>query len=319
MNILIYGGGAVGLGIASCLLKAGEKVDIVARKETVLSLKKSGLHRDGIFSNYSKDPVGFGAYINLHEIKESRYEYICVCTKSFDSQSAAEDISKYKHLYNPNGKIVLFQNGWGNTEIFFKYYPEEIIYSARVITGFTRPSPNKVTITVHADNIHIGHLKPGDRHLKVKNLAEAIGAGGIPCKTVDNIAKDLWAKMLYNCPLNPLGAIVKVPYGELGKKKSSRLIMDEIINEVFAVMTAAGYTTHWSNAEGFKEIFYKKQIPLTAEHKSSTLQDLYAGKRIEIDALNGAVIKLGEKYKVPVPANKIIYNMIQFIASNQSK
>jgi 2-dehydropantoate 2-reductase len=119
--------------------------------------------------------------------------------------------------------------------------------------------------------------------------------------------------MLYNCALNPLGAILDVPYGVLAKNATTRTIMNGIVDEAFSVMTAAGYKTHWPTSEDFLEVFYDKLVPDTAEHKSSTLQDIMAKKTTEIDALNGAVIRLAERYKAKLPYNLVIYNLIKFI------
>ena len=113
MRVLIYGGGAVGLGIASFLLKSKDQVDIIARENTVLALRKNGLIRTGIWGDYSAGPAAFGSYTSLSEIKTKSYDYILVCTKSFDSFEAAKDLSQYDSLFGEKTKIVLFQNGWG--------------------------------------------------------------------------------------------------------------------------------------------------------------------------------------------------------------
>ena len=153
----------------------------------------------------------------------------------------------------------------------------------------------------------------------VEQLCKAITKGDIPCETTNEIEKYLWAKMLYNCALNSLGAILDVPYGVLAKNKFARIIMNGIAEEVFGAMTAAGYKTHWPCVKIFFEVFYNKLVPDTAEHKSSTLQDISAKKKTEIDALNGAVIGLAEKYKIPVPCNLVIYNIIKFIEAGDSR
>jgi len=119
--------------------------------------------------------------------------------------------------------------------------------------------------------------------------------------------------MLYNCALNPVGAVLDVTYGELAEQKSSRAFMDGIIEEVFNIMTRAGYETHWDSVKGFLDVFYNRLVPDTAEHKSSMLQDIAAKKRTEIDALNGAVIELAERFAIPVPYNSIAYNLVKFI------
>ena len=312
MRVLIYGGGAVGLGLASCLLKSKAQIDIIARKDTVRPLLKKGLFRTGIFGDYHAGPSKFGSYTSLDELPELQYDYILVCTKSFDSLEAAKDLCGHKAVFTRKTKVVLSQNGWGNAEAFITFFEKEVIYTARVITGFQRNKPNEVIITVHADAIHIGSLFECDLS-EVEELSAAINNGGIPCVTTVEIGKDIWAKMLYNCALNPLGAILDVPYGKLAEQESSRIIMNGIVEEVFTVMMKAGYRTHWQSAGDFLDVFYNKLVPDTAEHKSSTLQDIAAGKPTEIDALNGAVIKLAEQHDIPVPYNIMLYNIIKFI------
>ncbi len=312
MRALIYGGGAVGLGLASCLLKSDCRVDIIARGNTVHSLQKDGLVRTGIFGEYHVGPAAFDSFISLDELREQVFDYILVCTKSFDSLGAAKDLCEHKSIFSEQSKIVLFQNGWGNAEAFTSFFEKATVYTARVITGFQRHKPNEVEITVHADSIHIGSLF-GAGLPAVQDLAEAINKGGIPCETTHRIGKDIWAKMLYNCALNPLGAILDVPYGKLVEQESTRAIMNGIAGEVFAVMRKAGYETHWESAKDFLEVFYGKLVPDTAEHKSSTLQDIAAKKPTEIDALNGAVIRLAANYKLAVPHNSVVYNIVKFI------
>jgi 2-dehydropantoate 2-reductase len=316
MRVLIYGGGSVGLGIASCLLKAGTRLDIIAREDTVSHLKKYGLLRKGIFGEYHAEPADFDCFSSLSAVSEQNYDYILVSTKSCDSLETAEDISRNKTCFNDTTRIVLFQNGWGNAEIFSSFFPREQIFNARVITGFNRSKPNEVLITVHADAIHIGSLFGADLS-KIEDLCSAIIDGGIPCEPTDEIERDLWAKMLYNCALNPLGAILDVTYGTLAGNNSTKVIMDNIIGEIFKVLAVAGYQTHWEKAKDFLTIFYNRLVPDTAGHRSSTLQDIRAKKRTEIDALNGEVIRLAGKNNVDVPYNRTVYNIIKFIETDK--
>jgi 2-dehydropantoate 2-reductase len=317
MNILIYGGGSVGLGIASCFLKSGQKIGIVGRKDTVSALKKSGLKRTGLFGNFHASPETFGSYSSLGDIQPTIYDYILVCTKSYDSCSAAKDISSYPVLFNDETKIILFQNGWGNAEVFRSFFPREQIYNARVITGFCRPEKNHVDITVHADSIHIGSLFRNNVSY-LETLCALIDKGGVPCEVTVEIEKDLWAKMLYNCTLNPLGAILRAPYGVLGKAESTRNIMEGIAEEVFLVMQGAGYVTHWASVDDYLKTFYEKLLPPTAKHESSMLQDIQARKKTEIEALNGAIVHLGEKLHIETPHNMVVCGIVKFMEEKNS-
>jgi 2-dehydropantoate 2-reductase len=171
LRILIYGAGAVGLGIGSCLLKSDEHVDFIGRASTVHRLRKNGLIRRGILGPYRARHQSFGAYLALGTLPKKSYDFILVVTKSFDSESSAKNLSQCPFLFHKNTNIILCQNGWGNAEIFSKYFPKRRIKNARVITGFTRPKPNEVTITVHADAVRMGSLF--DKNVKeLKEITE---------------------------------------------------------------------------------------------------------------------------------------------------
>ncbi len=148
-------------------------------------------------------------------------------------------------------------------------------------------------------------------------MTEAIDRGGIPCITTAEITKDLWAKMLYNCSLNPVGAIFGVNYGGLENSIHSKEIMRNIVDEIFEVMNINGYKTYWADGEEYLKTFYEKLLPPTRGHFSSTLQDIRAGKKTEIDALNGQIVKLGEEAGVNVKVNRTIVQMIKFMEENK--
>ncbi len=314
ISVLIYGAGAVGLGVGSCLLKAGVRTSFLARRPTIAALNNTGFKRIGIFGSVSFAPDTFTAYDKPADLPAEAFDYVLVCTKSSDSQTVCDQLFSNQSTLRPDGKIILFQNGWGNAEIFLAKFSQEQIYNARVITGFIRSSLTQVEITVHADAIHIGSLfgRPTE---PLAELCDNISAGGIPCKLTADIEKDLWAKMLYNCALNPLGAVLEVPYGELARHETTKTFMNHLIEEAFVVMQAAGFSTHWNTAKQFIRVFYKTLVPATADHRSSTLQDLKAGKKTEIEALTGQVLHLAEKYNIPTPYNTILYQLIQMIQS----
>lgn len=313
MNILIYGAGAVGLGLASCLLKAEQQVDLIGRKSTINALHQHGLQRTGLFGDFHSPPSQFEAVFDLNDLPDKVYDFILVCTKSFDSPAVARDLAPFAK----DALVVLCQNGWGNAEIFSKLFSKDQIKNARIITGFLRPQKHQVAITVHADAIHLGTLFSADDSDRSTTdllpLAAAIEQGGIPCSVTPAIGQDLWAKMLYNCMLNGLSTLFNVPYGVLGESPYTRDIMQAIAHEVFAVMAADGHRTHWPTAPDYLDAFYQQQLPPTRKHEPSMLQDIRAGKKTEIDALNGAIVTLGKEYGIPVPVNTTLHHMIKFL------
>jgi 2-dehydropantoate 2-reductase len=315
MSVLIYGGGAVGLGIASCIIKSGAEVDIITRPDTARALREGGLERVGIFGAFSADPASFRCYSTIGDLTETRYDYILVCTKAHNSMEAARDLSSNPSFLEGETKIVLFQNGWGGAEIFSSFFPKERVFNARVITGFVRPEKNRVEVTVHADAIHVGSLFSGEAD-DLADLCASIAGGGIPCEVTQEIGRDLWAKMLYNCALNALGAIFEVPYGVLGEWEYTRDIMETIVMEVYQVMGRCGHTSHWESPGDYLAVFYEKLLPPTAKHDSSMLQDIRAKKETEIDFLNGAIVNLGKQVNSPTPVNLTVYNMMKFMETS---
>ena len=145
----------------------------------------------------------------------------------------------------------------------------------------------------------------------MRPLCEAIGQGGIPCRSSTEIERDLWAKVLYNALLNPLGALVGVPYGTLGERPQTRAIMETIARETFQVMQAAGFETHWSSADDYLATFYADLLPPTASHQSSMLLDLRAGRGSEIGQLSGAIAELARAHGVPAPVNRALFDLIR--------
>jgi len=150
----------------------------------------------------------------------------------------------------------------------------------------------------------------------MQEIADKITASGIKCELSYELDKYLWAKMLYNCSLNALGAILDVTYGELTENEYTKEIMNKIIDEIFEVIDASPYETLWKTADEYREIFYTKLVPDTYNHYSSTHQDIKRKIKTEIDTLNGKVIELGENYGVDVSTNKLIYNLIKAIESD---
>jgi len=310
MTILVYGAGAVGLGVASFLARAGARLLIVARAPAAEPLRRGGLVRTGIFGEHRVLPSKLEVHTDAMGLPWGELDYVIVATKSFDTAQVAHELER-SGAARSSARFVLFQNGWGNVETFSERLPPERVFAARVITGFALSAPAEVRVTVHAEDIHIGSFDEG-RERGVEPLAAAIAEGGIPCATTPHIARDLWAKMLYNCALNSLGAVFEVSYGELATLPESRRIMDAVVTEVFGVMAASGYSTHWSSPGEYLRLFYETLVPRTAAHESSTLQDIRAGKRTEVEALNGAVVRLAERLDVPVPANRLLLDMVRF-------
>ena len=314
MNILITGTGAVGIALAATLANAGETISLCARGTTLSAIQADGLHRGGLF-----DPVDIPAKAVTaqegYDYPDGTFDYILIASKAMANADISAALAQHRGILKPEGKIVLFQNGWGNDRLYLEQFDRSQIYSARIITGFERPRPNESTITVYTQPIVLGSLYGLDL-APMEPLARAITRGGIPCEVTEDVAKALWAKMVYNCALNPLGAVLGLHYGALAENPHSKAIVDDVIREVFAVMHAAGYSTYWPDAEAYRKEFYAKLLPDTYHHHASTLQDIQAKRPTEIDTLTGQILTLAEAHQVDVPANRMLYRLVKAKEAN---
>ena len=315
MNILVIGSGAVGIGLAASMLSQGADISIFARDKTAKAIKENGIKRCGLFTHYEFTSDEVNVYETYEEIPKDTIEYVFITSKTTANDDISKKLNTHRDILKEDFKIIIFQNGFGNDAAYLRFFDKTQVFSARVITGFTRPERHISEVTVYTEPLLIGSLQKQDPS-ELQPIADMITSSGIQCKLTDEVDKYLWAKMLYNCALNPLGAILDVNYGKLTENEYSKEIMDSIIDEIFDVIKASGYETLWENSQEYKDIFYSKLVPDTYNHYSSTHQDIKRKIKTEIDSLTGKVIELGEANKVDVGTNKIIYNLIKSIESD---
>ena len=315
MNILIIGAGAVGIGLAASVLSQNANVSLYARGETANAIRENGIERTGLFTNYSFSKDEIYVYDDYAQIPKNEFDYVFITSKTTANDDISKRLDENRHILKENFKIIIFQNGFGNDEAYLRFFTEKEVFSARVITGFTRPERHISEVTVYTEPILIGSLQKEDPS-ELQEIADMITASGINCELTDEVDKYLWAKMLYNCALNPLGAILDVNYGKLTENQYSIDIMNSIIDEIFEVIMASGYSTLWDTPDDYKDLFYSKLVPDTYNHYSSTHQDIQRKIKTEIDSLTGRVIALGEENNIDVSTNKIIYKLIKAIESD---
>ncbi len=311
MKALIIGTGAVGCAVAIAAAHAGMETTLLARPATAWYIRENGLYRTGIFGEIAIAPERITVCEDYDHVAPGQ-EYIVVAAKTMANESIADALAAHRDIPGQTGRIVIFQNGWGNDEAYLAHFPASQVFNARVITGFERLAPGVTNVTVHTAPILLGSLH-GETVEGLEPLARAINDSGIPSQTSQELEQALWAKLLYNTTLNPLGAILNMSYGELAGSAHLVGIMDRLIEETFAVMDAAGYKTFWKDAKAYREAFYSKLVPDTFAHRSSTLQDIEKRQRTEIGTLNGCILRLGEKYGVPTPTHVMIVEMIRGI------
>ena len=311
LRILLLGSGAVGLSIAAALHAGGMPPDIIARGRTKEALEQNGLVRKGIFPPVHVSADQLRLYADLAQLPAAAvYDVVLVSTKTTQTESVLIELSRQPHLVSENTKIVLIQNGLDDEAMHQKYFSKDPLVSARIFTGFIRPEPHISEVTVHSSTFLMGSIYGCDVSCLIP-LASAINQGGIPCEVAEHITKNIWAKLLYNCALNPLSAVLGVAYGRLLESPYTREIMSGVIDEIFAVMAASGNVTFWAQSDLYKKRFFEHLVPDTAQHRSSMLQDIERGQKTEIDVLTGAIVRLGITHHIPTPNNCVLLGLIK--------
>ena len=309
MRFLIYGAGALGQAIGCMLAADGHQVDLVLRPRFLEALHSSGLEVTGIFGEYRVPPAQIGLLTSLKKRNGSDYDAVLLTTKTYDTDSAITDIAGLSQCYCP---VVSLQNGCGNLEKLEERLGRERSLAARVITGFEIERPGLVRITVSADAVHVGGCVRGVIPGAAKRVAEALTHAGLPSIAVADVYQSLFAKLLYNCALNPLGAVLGVHYGALAESDETRMIMDRVIEETFTVIATMGGSTPWPDTAGYRKVFYGQLVPATYHHRPSMLQDLENSKPTEVEAMVGYVAAQGRKYGVATPCCDLLAALVRF-------
>ena len=306
VKILIFGAGGVGSVFGGFLARMGHEVSLLGRPWHLDAIRKDGLLITGIWGDYRTK--AFDLYTGIDEIrkKDIPFDLIILTVKSFDTETAAKELAPLMH---ERTTLVSFQNGLGNIETILTKVKQGQFLIGRVIFG-VETSPGVAKITVTADATAIGALSGARPKISAEDLAHLLSLCKIEAKAVPNILTYIWAKVVYNCALNGICALREIPYGKILENDETKEAMKAIVRECYAVAQKKGVAMEPATADAYIELLIKTLIPRTASHFPSMLQDLKKGKRTEINALNGAIAKLGDELGIPTPANHAISNLV---------
>lgn len=307
MRILVFGSGAVGSVLGGLLARGGHAVTLLGRTGHLDAIREHGLTIEGIWGDHHV--AGMETVNSPEALVGDSFDLILLTVKAYDTHTAIDAIRRIDH---PGLVVVSVQNGYGNTQALEAAFGQGRVFGARIISGVELVEPGKVLVTVSADDIRLGPPAGEPAMMaQARELATIMQDAEIPVSATDRYREFLWAKILYNCALNPLGALLHASYGQLAEDPGTRQLIDRIIDESFAVSRAAAIPLFWERPEQYRGHFYEELIPPTAKHYPSMLRDLERRGRTEIDALNGAVVRLAIEHGLEVPVNGALTSMIK--------
>ena len=298
------GAGSIGSVVGGILHTEGHDVYLLGKGPHIRAVADRGLDITGIWGERHAGGVRASESVETMLAEGFSPEWTLLSVKSYDTSEAMRDLAGA--LAGQKGVISL-QNGLGNIEAIEAVAPGMAV-GGRVIFGATTVEPGKVEVTVSADDVLLG---PGPEG--IKDVVEAFASSDIPCRFEEQILSYVWDKVLYNVCLNALATLLRTDYGSLADDAGTWSIMKRLVGEFYKVADAENVALVSASPEAYLDRFSRDLLPPTREHRSSMQEDIEQSRRTEIDALNGAIVKLAAQNGLDVPVNEVLTQMIKFI------
>jgi 2-dehydropantoate 2-reductase len=298
----VLGAGAVGCYYGAMLARAGNPVTLIGRAAHVEAMRRDGLRFEALEFD-ERVPV----QASTEAAAARGAERVLFCVKSTDTEQAAEQLAP--HL-DKGSLVINLQNGVDNTERIQSRVAQAVI-PAVVYVAAEMAGPG------HVRHHGRGDLVIGGLNRAIPNLGQVkrwFEQAGVPVVISDNVAGELWAKLVVNCAYNAISAISQLPYGEMMKGPGVRETMRAVVEETLALAAASGVTL----PAGMLERTWKIAEAMPSQY-SSTAQDLARGKPSEIDHLNGYVVRRGEALGIATPANRALHAMVKLLEARPAK
>lgn len=297
MRFCIVGAGAMGCLYGGSLAKAGYDVTLI----DVWAAHVEAINRDGLLLG----GLGGDARITVEAATEpagvAPADVVIVLS---DANSTAEAGRTAAKLLKPGGFALTLQNGIGNYEALVPALGEERTLAGLSYHSAAMAGPGHA-IHTNAGPTWIGE-RDGSRSERIAKLEKAFADAGLDPVVVDDIVGYIWDKWVLNCTANSVCAITGLRNGEARRLPPVAEYQERIIDEALAVRAAKGVKGHDPHLKATITGFLKKKY-----NKPSMLLHIEAGKRTEIDVLNGAVVREGKALGVPTPFNEAITMLIK--------
>ncbi len=298
MRFVVMGAGGIGGFFGAALARAGEDVWFVSRGKHFEAMHREGLQITSTIGSFTIPP----AQIVQNPGLIGHADAILFCVKSYDTEPAAKQLSP---LLNDHSLIISLQNGVDNAEKIAAIHPHSPSYSGAAYISSRITAPGHITETGGFRRIVFGPMG-GEASASAKEVHDRLTRAGIKSQLSANIRKDLWQKLTFIASMGSLTALSRLTYGEIIGNPSTRTLMFDAMREVRAVALKLGIgvdpVDETKVLEGLKRF--------SDDTRSSMYYDLIAQKPMEIEALNGTVVRLGKRAGVPTPIHRVIYSIL---------
>ena len=302
LKIAILGAGALGSAFGATLAGAGHEAWLVHRAGPHLdALRRHGLRVDDaqgsrVLPVRATDRAADAGPVDL----------VVVLVKSMQTESAMRGATA---LVGPQTLVLSLQNGLGHEELLAGIVGRQQVLGGKTYVGGVLKGPGHIAAGVQGKVTHIGELD-GRLTPRVQAVAQAFEAAGLQTRVSQNILGTMWDKLLVNVATGALTGITRLPYGPLYDEPLLADTARAAVAEAIAVARAAGVELGLTEPE---QAWQLAGAGLGPDFKTSMLQSLEKGLPTEVDFINGAVVRWGQRHGVPTPVNATLVACIKGI------
>lgn len=298
MKVAVMGAGAVGGYFGGTLAKSGADITLIARGKHLEAMRKEGLR----IKSYRGDfRVDVRAASDPKEV--GPVELIIFTVKAYDTEGA---IRLCIPMIRENTCILSLQNGVDNDEKIARAVGWEKVVGGVAYIGVSVEGPGVICHSA-AGKIALGELDGRITH-RIRKIAEMFSAAGIPCEMSEDIIKLKWKKLVWNAAFNALTTITKASVAGVLSDAKLMEIAAAAMYEVIEVAQKKGIDIDEAAIQD--ALTLSKNV---GDFKTSMLQDFESGKKTEVEALNGIVLRKGREANVKTPVNQCLYSLVSFM------
>lgn len=302
MRIVIVGAGALGSLFGGLLAQSGQKVWLYNPSNIahIAAIRTDGLH---IETPEGTLQIALSATDRLDEIGQP-VDLLGIFVKAYDTEKALEGT---RSLISKETWALSVQNGIGSEAIISRHVPETHLLRGTTAQGATLVRPGLIKWAGRGPTrLGMFQSKKPTASLTQEIIA-ALNQAGLETEWVTDVDPILWEKLLINAAINPLTALFDCPNGRLVEDSTLRALLHDIVAEALPLVQPHGIQLSLDQAIDRVEAVCRA----TAENISSMLQDVRRGKRTEIDFINGALVREGERLRQATPINRLLTALVK--------
>jgi 2-dehydropantoate 2-reductase len=305
MRIAIVGAGGVGAYLGVLLAGRGDDVSLIDRGEHVRALAAEGVK----IRSRARGELAARLPATDDPAQVGPVDLVLYCVKTYDN---AETIPTLAPLVGPDTSILTLQNGVGNVEQLAEAYGSRAVLGAALTGGGTRVAPGQIehVLPVEAETIDLGAIDPASA-AKATAVAAVLAPTGLTVSVVDDIQRTLWIKVLAMASLASVGCLTRLGTADWRDHPGPRGLYARLVQEAAAVGRAEGLdvddaTVTWALTQPDR---------LGPAHRTSMAADLERGVRMEVEAIQGEVVRRAARHGIAVPAFETAYGVLQVLDS----